>query len=62
MYVRYHGRSHLFASSYTKDELAKEARVLKQYVRDGIEVFVYFNNDAQGYAVENARTLRQLLA
>jgi uncharacterized protein YecE (DUF72 family) len=62
VYVRYHGRSHLFASSYTKDELAKEARVLRQYVRDGIEVFVYFNNDAQGYAVENARTLRQLLA
>lgn len=60
-YVRFHGRTQLFASSYSKAELIKEARKIKRYVRDGVEVFVYFNNDARGYAINNARTLRTLL-
>ncbi|MGH7233774.1 MAG: DUF72 domain-containing protein [Nitrospiraceae bacterium] len=60
-YVRYHGRNKMFASNYSRIELAKEARILKRYLKDGIEVFVYFNNDARGYAVKNARTLRDLV-
>lgn len=60
-YVRFHGRNELFASSYTKNELAKEAQKLMRYLRERIEVFVYFNNDARGYAVKNARLLKELL-
>ena len=60
-YVRFHGRTQLFASSYSKAELTEEARKMKRYVRDGVEVFVYFNNDARGHAINNARTLRTLL-
>jgi uncharacterized protein YecE (DUF72 family) len=60
-YVRFHGRNELFASSYTKNELAKEAGQLTRSQREGIEVFVYFNNDARGYAVKNARLLKELL-
>jgi len=60
-YVRFHGRTQPFASSYSKAELTEEARMMKRYVRDGVEVFVYFNNDARGHAINNARTLRTLL-
>ena len=60
-YVRFHGRNELFASSYTKNELRKEAQKLKRYLRESIDVFVYFNNDARGYAVKNARLLKELL-
>jgi uncharacterized protein YecE (DUF72 family) len=57
-YFRFHGRSQLFASRYSEAELETEARCIKRYVRDGVDVFVYFNNDAQGHALENAETLR----
>lgn len=59
-YVRFHGRSQMFASNYTKAQLAREARKLNGYLRDGLDVYVYFNNDVKGYAVKNARTLIEL--
>jgi len=61
VYIRYHGRSQMFASSYSKAELTKEAQLIKRYLQDGHDVFAYFNNDAKGYAVKNARMLRKLL-
>ena len=61
VYVRFHGRTQMFASSYADAELAKEARLLKRAVQDGHDLFVYFNNDACGHAVANARTLRRLM-
>ena len=60
-YLRFHGRTQLFASSYTDAELAGEARQIKGYMHDGLDVFAYFNNDAEGYAVKNARTLKRLV-
>lgn len=60
-YVRFHGRTQLFASSYSQAELAEEAGKIKRHLRDKVEVFVYFNNDAGGHAINNARTLRTLL-
>ncbi len=60
-YLRFHGRTKLFASSYSEAELDEEARKIKRHVREGRDVYVYFNNDAQGHAVANARTLRRLL-
>jgi uncharacterized protein YecE (DUF72 family) len=60
-YIRFHGRSKMFASHYTKAELAKEARKIRRHVDNGLDVYVYFNNDAKGYAVKNARTLIGLL-
>ena len=60
-YIRYHGRSKMFASNYSKAVLLKEARLIKRYLADGLNVFVYFNNDANGNAVRNARLLKRLL-
>jgi uncharacterized protein YecE (DUF72 family) len=60
-YLRFHGRTKLFASSYSEAELAEEAKKIKAHKREGRDVYVYFNNDAQGHAVANARTLRRLV-
>lgn len=60
-YLRFHGREQLFASCYTRSQLVQEARTIRRYARQGLDVYVYFNNDARGYAVQNARLLRQLL-
>lgn len=60
-YLRYHGRHRMFASDYTDGELSEEAGRIRRYRQDGLAVFVYFNNDAMGYAIKNARSLRALL-
>jgi len=61
VYVRFHGRSRLFASNYTRLELKEEADKLTGYVRDGYDTYVYFNNDAEGHAVANAKMLTGLI-
>ncbi|MCP9439985.1 MAG: DUF72 domain-containing protein [Nitrospira sp.] len=61
VYIRFHGRTELFASKYTDQELAEEAGRIRRYMRDGLDVYAYFNNDASGHAVANAMTLGRLL-
>ncbi|MEX5216819.1 MAG: DUF72 domain-containing protein [Nitrospira sp.] len=60
-YIRYHGRERMFASDYSDEELAGEATRIRRYRREGLDVFIYFNNDAMGHAVKNAQALRALL-
>lgn len=61
VYLRFHGRAELFASKYAEKELMEEATRIRRYLRKGLDVYVYFNNDALGYAVENATTLNDLV-
>lgn len=59
-YMRFHGPKRLFASSYTAAQLAQEARRIASITDKGVDVYVYFNNDGFGYAVENAKSLQRL--
>lgn len=61
VYFRFHGRTRLFTSNYTRTELAEEAKKMRQHLQEGHDVYVYFNNDAEGYAVSNARTLTTMM-
>jgi uncharacterized protein YecE (DUF72 family) len=61
VYFRFHGRTDLFASKYTDAELTEESKRIRRYLRDGLDVYAYFNNDALGHAVANARTLQRLV-
>lgn len=61
-YFRYHGRTDLFASCYSDDELSEEARKIRKLLDDGVDVYAYFNNDMYGHAIRNARTLVNLLS
>ncbi|UCC67689.1 MAG: DUF72 domain-containing protein [Armatimonadota bacterium] len=60
-YLRMHGEKHLYASKYSDESLARWADSIAGWADEGQDVFVYFNNDAQGYAVENARALREMV-
>jgi uncharacterized protein YecE (DUF72 family) len=60
-YLRYHGPQGLFASKYPDARLVKEAKMIRKYMRSGLDVYVFFNNDALGHAIENARTLRTMV-
>ena len=60
VYVRMHGSKILFGSKYTKKELKDLAQKIKKWKRQNLDVYCYFNNDAKGYAVEDAKELLKL--
>lgn len=60
-YVRLHGPEKLFASSYSIEQLKDWADYIKSLLVDVKRVYVYFNNDFHGYALENAWELQRLL-
>lgn len=61
VYYRFHGPKELFASRYSDEELASWAKRIKPLLLSGKTVYIYFNNTLNGYAVENARTLRRFI-
>lgn len=60
-YIRFHGSESLYGSSYADKELDYWAEWMKSLPDSVTKCYVYFNNDANGYAVFNARKLIQLL-
>lgn len=61
IYIRFHGSAGLYASCYSDDELSNWARRIVELRQNLKAVYIYFNNDAEAYAVHNAKTLTQLL-
>lgn len=57
VYLRFHGRR--YGGSYTPQQLVAHARRVRAFLEDGIDVYAYFNNDAEGHAVRNALDLRR---
>jgi uncharacterized protein YecE (DUF72 family) len=60
-YLRFHGHDNLYSSRYSDNELADWTNKLRSISSDLKQIFVYFNNDSAGFAVENALKLRKLL-
>jgi uncharacterized protein YecE (DUF72 family) len=61
-YVRFHGPQALtrpYRGRYTGRRLSGPAGRLRSWLERGVDVFAYFNNDYRGYAVEDARWLRE---
>ncbi len=61
VYLRFHGPAGLYASSYSDEELEMWAKKIRKWLSEGKDVYAYFNNDAQGYAVDNAMMLEALV-
>lgn len=61
VYYRFHGPQGLFASRYSDEELKVWTKKIRPLLKDGKKVFIYFNNDFNGYAIENAGTIRRLI-
>jgi uncharacterized protein YecE (DUF72 family) len=60
-YVRFHGdRSH--GGYYPLETLSRWAERITAWRQQGLDIYVYFNNDIGGYALENARQLKNLVA
>ena len=57
IYLRFHGDH--YSGNYTSQALKAQAKWIKQQLGEGKDVFAYFNNDAQGFAIQNAADLKQ---
>jgi len=60
-YLRFHGSQSLYSSCYTKKELKLWLKKIKNWQQKKRDFYIYFNNDTAGYAVKNAKTLKNLL-
>ncbi|MCK9636510.1 MAG: DUF72 domain-containing protein [Methylobacter tundripaludum] len=61
VYIRLHGHARTYASSYSNPELAYWAERITEWLNEGREVHVYFDNDAECAAPFNALALRAML-
>ncbi len=55
-YLRFHGRD---GGDYPHQALSAEAKRIRSHLERGLDVYAYFNNDAHGFAVDNAQALRR---
>jgi uncharacterized protein YecE (DUF72 family) len=60
-YIRRHGKDGNYTTSYSTEALKNDAKCIKSCLRQKKDVFVYFNNDAFGYAPKNAAELITLI-
>jgi uncharacterized protein YecE (DUF72 family) len=56
-YVRFHGPDGRYRGSYDDEFLSEYASYIWEWLQDGQDVYVYFNNTA-GAAVQNIMTLK----
>ena len=61
VYLRLHGPESLYASEYNDSSLHRYAEKIIKWLRTDHEVWVFFNNDFNGYAVKNALMLNELV-
>jgi uncharacterized protein YecE (DUF72 family) len=61
-YIRFHGSTELYGSCYSPKELEKWAGLIRTAAGNLKTVYIYFNNDSNAFAVNNAMSLRNLLA
>lgn len=62
VYVRLHGPTEFkYHGSYTNVELKRWAKQCMEWLKEKKDVYVYFDNDQEAYAVFNALTLREFI-
>jgi uncharacterized protein YecE (DUF72 family) len=60
-YIRFHGSESLYSSCYSDEELSQWAGKITRLGKNVKFVYIYFNNDAEAFAVKNALTLVKLI-
>jgi uncharacterized protein YecE (DUF72 family) len=62
VYIRFHGSGARYGGGYSPQRLTTWAERLARWAHAGLPAYAYFNNDAEGHAVDDAQRLRDLLA
>ncbi|NGX34020.1 MAG: hypothetical protein K1060chlam1_00365 [Candidatus Anoxychlamydiales bacterium] len=61
VYIRLHGPKRAYSGTYSKKTLQKWAKIIKNFHKKNLDVFCYFNNDENAYAIKNSIELKKLL-
>lgn len=61
VYLRFHGQTRLYGSSYDGSALRDWAQRIRAWRETGLDVFAYFNNDEGAHAPRDALRLRELV-
>ena len=58
VYIGRHGQGNLpYRGCYSSQYLRQLSLLVKRLSKKRLDVYIYFNNDAKGYAISNARSL-----
>lgn len=60
-YLRFHGSASMYGGDYPDAELQTWVERIASGTERAGEIYIYFNNDAEGFAVKNALTLGRML-
>jgi len=58
LYIRLHGSKTLYSSEYSEEELQSYAKKIRNWSK---ETYLYFDNDYGGYAIKNAKRMKEIL-
>jgi uncharacterized protein YecE (DUF72 family) len=61
VYIRFHGPEGNYYGKYTKEHLEQWSKKIINWLEEDLIIFVYFNNDAYGRAIENAQELENII-
>ncbi len=62
IYLRFHGPDGDYQSKYSQEQMESWAKKINQWQKRDIDVFAYFNNDFEAFAIDNAQMLKNLLS
>ena len=64
VYVRFHGTGEMYGGCYSDEQLGEWAQQIAALGEEsGVEdAYIYFNNDAEGFAIQNALAMGQKLS
>jgi uncharacterized protein YecE (DUF72 family) len=61
VYLRLHGDEKLYSSSYSDEKLEKYAFMIKDWLLDEKQIWVFFNNTILGHAITDSQRLYRLI-
>ncbi len=61
VYIRLHGPNGPYRGDYSKEDLSAWGQAIRDWSGQGLDVYLYFDNDEAGYAARNALQLRERL-
>jgi uncharacterized protein YecE (DUF72 family) len=61
VYFRLHGDEKLYSSSYSDEKLEKYAFMIKDWLMDEKQIWVFFNNTILGHAITDSQRLYQMI-
>jgi uncharacterized protein YecE (DUF72 family) len=60
--MRFHGPNGDYHGKYAPRDLSNPAAKIRRWLKQGKDVYVFFNNDADGYAPFDAQKLAKMVA